>query len=479
MKILKNYILNSSYQILLIILPLISAPYISRTLGTDGVGINTFTTSVVSYFVIFATLGTATYGNREIAYRQENKKERSQIFWEITFLSWITSLITILFFIIFIFFTNDNRMIYLLQGIAILTTMFDISWYFIGMEKFKIIIARNFIIKFITLISLFVFIHNPKDLSLYIIIMMSGSFLGSLSLWPYLRYEVYKPKLRKIRLKKHFLYALALFLPTICWSLYVSGTKILVGRFDSVTHSGFYAQSDNLIRLTLSIVTSLGTVMLPRISNMKANQDIQGVKDNLVRNFNLIFGLSSALSFGMMGLSLNFAPFFFGKDFMLVGPILMVQSPIIFCLAATSIFGTHYFVPMNKMKYYNISIICGTIINIVLNLIFIPFFGVIAASIIAVITEFIYALMQYKYMQKDFQIDNFFKDLWKYIVAGLIMFVIVFYLNQNLSMSLLTLSFQVIVGGLIYILFNVILNTKLWEILQQLIYRIWEYKKNR
>lgn len=477
MKIFRNYILNSSYQLLLIILPLVTAPYIARVLGTKGVGLNTFTASVVAYFVLFATLGTATYGNREIAYRQENKRARSQIFWEITFLSWMTSLVTLVVFLIFLVFIKEYRALYLWQGIAILSTMFDVSWYFVGMEKFKITVTRNFIIKIITVVAIFLFIHKSEDLTLYIIIMMVGGLLGNLSLWPYLREEVYLPNFRKLHFKKHFGYALALFLPTICWSLYVSGTKILVGIFDSVTHAGFYAQSDNLMRLSLSLITSLGIVMLPRISNMRANKDIQGVKRNLVRDFNVIFGISAALSFGMMGCSLNFAPFFFGKSFTMVGTIMMVESPIIFFLAATSIFGTHYFVPMNKMKLYNFSVILGTIINIVLNLIFIPFLGVIAATVIAVITEFIYAATQYIYMQRDFQIEHFFAGLWKYLVAGIGMFAIVFWLNQTLRMSALTLLLQIVVGGLIYVGLNAILQTQLWVIVWDLLSKILSRKK--
>lgn len=474
MKILKNYILNSSYQLLLIILPILTAPYIARVLGAKGVGTYTFTSSVVAYFVLFATLGTATYGNREIAYLQENKRARSQTFWEINFLSWMTSLITLIIFGAFIFFMGgEYRVIYLCLGGAILSTMFDISWYFVGMEKFKIIVTRNFIIKIFTVFSIFLFVHKPTDLTLYIIIMTLGALLGNLSLWPYLKNELYLPNFRKMHLKKHLGYAFALFLPTICWSLYVSGTKILVGIFDSVTHAGFFAQSDNLMRLSLSLVTSLGTVMLPRISNMKANKDIEGVKKNIARNFNIIFGISSALSFGMMAISLKFAPYFLGKNFTMVGTIMVIESPIIFFLAATSIFGTHYYIPMDKMKLYNLSIIVGTVINVILNIIFVPIFGVLAASAIAVLTEFIYSVLQYVYMQKDLQIEHFFDGIWKYILAGIVMFSIVFYLNQTLRMSFIALLVEVIVGATVYISLNAIMKTKLWMTSREIIYKIF------
>ena len=152
--------MNSFYQILLIILPLITAPYISRVLGSTGIGTYSFTVNVVQYFVIFSILGTITYGNREIAYYQNDKYKRSQIFWEINFLSWITSTVTIFLFIIFIMINNLNTSLYLWQGVAILTSMLDISWYFSGRERFSVIVLRNFIIKIVTVFCIFIFVKS-------------------------------------------------------------------------------------------------------------------------------------------------------------------------------------------------------------------------------------------------------------------------------------------------------------------------------
>jgi len=138
MKVLKNYLFSSFYQVLILLLPVLTTPYISRVLGVEGIGINAFTLSIVGYFSLIATLGTNLYGNREIAYYQDKKFERSQAFWEISFLSFISSIITLCIFFVFVLFVNKYQIFYLLQGITILTAMFDISWYFMGREKFKL-----------------------------------------------------------------------------------------------------------------------------------------------------------------------------------------------------------------------------------------------------------------------------------------------------------------------------------------------------
>ncbi|PCS01435.1 oligosaccharide flippase family protein [Lactococcus fujiensis] len=185
MRLFKNYLLNSSYQILLILLPLITAPYLSRVLGASGVGINAFTNSVVFYFSLFSILGTFTYGNREIAYYQNDKKKRSEIFWGINFLSWMIAGITYIVFLIFISMTQRYQAYYLWQSLIILANLFDISWYFMGMEKFKITVTRNLIFKILTVIAIFIFVRDQNDLIRYIAIAGIGSLLSSLSLWPY------------------------------------------------------------------------------------------------------------------------------------------------------------------------------------------------------------------------------------------------------------------------------------------------------
>ncbi|MDT2872720.1 oligosaccharide flippase family protein [Lactococcus lactis] len=472
MKILKNYVFNSLYQILIMFLPLVTAPYISRVLGPEGVGINTFTATVVGYFVLIATLGTSTYGNREIAYHQNNIEKRSQAFWGITLLSWITSFITFFIFLFFLFFVKEYKILYLWQGVAILTTMFDVSWYFVGIENFKIIVTRNFIIKIITVASVFIFVKSQNDLLLYIIITVIGGLLGSLSLWPYLIKQVRKPNFKDLRFIHHFKYSLALFLPTIASSIYSIGQKNLIGILDSVVHAGFFYQSDTVIRLAISLISSVGTVMLPRISNMKSEGKFDEIREFIVRDFNLVIGLAMGISFGVMGISLNFAPFFWGESFEMVGKIMMVESPMALLISSTYIFNSHYFVPMDKIKMYTTTTVIGTVANIVLNLILIPLFGVIGATVVALITEFLIASVQYYYLQKELKLQGLMTGLWKYFISGLIMFSVVFWMNQSFKMTMIQLILQIVVGMFIYVTFNILLRTQLWIIVSLVLRKI-------
>lgn len=477
MKIFKNYIFNSSYQLLLLILPFVTIPYISRVLGAHGVGLNTVTAAAVGYFVIFATLGTSQYGSREIAFHQGDKNKRSQAFWEITFLSWITSGITLFAFLIFLIVVRSDQVLYLWQGLAILTTMFDISWYFVGVEKFKITVTRNFIIRIISVICIFIFVRQPKDLVLYIIIMIGGGFLGSLSLWPYLRSEVALPDMRSLNLKKHLRGTLSLFLPAITLSIYTLLGKNLVGIFDSINHAGFYAQANSFITMSLSLIVSFSTVMQPRLANMRATGDTEGIRQATVRDININLGLAAGIFFGLNGIALKFAPYFWGQSFSMVGSLMMVGSPLVLLVALNYIFMSHYFLPLNRMRSYTITIVIGVALNVVLNFTLIPLFGVVGGMLAAVLTELTFAILQFRYMQKEFQLKKIHAGLWKYFVSGLVMFIIVFWMNQTFQMNLLQLALQVLVGIVIYVGMNIILCTQLWEIAKPLFVKI--FNKNR
>lgn len=277
----KKFFWNSSYQMIIILLPLITAPYITRVLGPKGVGIYSFTGSVVQYFVLFALLGNYIYGNREIAIYQNDKKQRSQVFWGINFVTWGVAFIIFIIYILFITYTEQYKMIYIIQSILIFASLFDISWYFQGRENFKIIVIRNLLVKLTTIILIFLFVNTKSDLLLYISLMSLGTLFGNLSLWGYLKNEIYPPIFKNMQLKKHFKSSLLLFLPALISQFYLIANKIMIGSLDSVTNAGFFAQSDTIVRMILTVITSLSIVMLPNVTNLLSRGNIEAVKKKL------------------------------------------------------------------------------------------------------------------------------------------------------------------------------------------------------
>ena len=161
----KNIGYQTVYQILATVLPLITAPYLSRVFGAENLGIFSYTTSVISYFTLFAMLGFINYGTRTIASKRSNIVDRDRTFWEIYSLQLITSLISITVYVLYLaFICRENRDIALIQSIAILACFLDVNWFFFGTEQFSLTVKRNIFVKLTSVPLILLCVRKPSDL---------------------------------------------------------------------------------------------------------------------------------------------------------------------------------------------------------------------------------------------------------------------------------------------------------------------------
>lgn len=372
----------------------------------------------------------------------------------------------------FILLSNSYREIFLLQGITLVASMFDVSWYFMGRENFKVTVGRNFIIKILTVFSIFLFVHSPKDLTIYIFILSFGTLLGNLSIWPYLKKEVYFPDIKQLKISGHLPNILILFIPVVATQVCIVLNRIILGILDSVESVGYFSQSSQVINVASSVVVSIGIVMLPRVSNMKAENNFDGVQVLLYKTFNIVTGIAVPISFGLLGISLSFAPFFFGGNYDIVGPIMMIQAPTIIFMAWSNVFGTQFLLPFNRMKTYTVSVVIEAIISLVLNLVLIPIWGIMGAAFSITISEVVLFVLQAYFVRKDFSIKNLFNEVWKYLFSGIVMFSIIFFMNVHFEMSVFQILIQILIGIVVYVSMNIVLNTTLWSMSFKIIKKI-------
>ena len=268
----KNYIYNLAYQILIIILPVITTPYISRVLGVENIGIYSYTLSISAFFILFGSLGIALYGKREIAYMQKDKKRYTIAFWEILILRVITMSISLLIFGLTFARNGEYQNYFKILILEIIANCIDISWFFQGLEEFKKTVIRNMIVKIVSVVCIFVFVKTREDLTKYFIIYVLSMLIGNGSLWLYLPRFLTKVKLNELNVKKHFKPTFSLFLPQIATEIYTILDRTMIGLIvNDKSEVGFYDQSQKIIKMLLTLITSLGTVMLPRIANNFAN----------------------------------------------------------------------------------------------------------------------------------------------------------------------------------------------------------------
>lgn len=469
MKVLKNYLYNVSYQVFLLIIPLVTMPYITRVIGPHGVGINTYTYSIIQYFVLFGSLGLSMYGNREIAYHRENKEDRTRTFIEIQILFFILISLALISFVIFFVLIDKYKIYYLAQSVAILAAVFDISWFFMGLENFRIIVLRNFLIRIAALICIFVLVHSKHDLFIYILINTMSSLIGNISLWPYLKPNLVKIKLKSLNVFRHFLPALILFIPQVATNVYVVLNKTMLGQFSSVESAGFFDNSDKIIKMTLALLTSLATVMMPKIAGLYSKNDTTSIHRYVSYSFNLILMFSIPLMFGFMAIGQPLSIWFFGKGFGAVGNVMVVEAPVIVVIACASVIGNQFLLPTNKNKEYTLAVVLGAIVNVIINLPLIIFWGAIGTAISTVISECVVTGFQFFSVRKDFKLKILFKELWKYMFAGLIMFATVHAFNSFFVFNFLILFVDILLGTIIY--FSILYLEKS-TLLNDAIYRV-------
>ena len=448
----RNYIYNLIYQIVAIILPFITTPYVSRVLGVTNVGIYGYTLSISAYFILFGSLGTALYGQREIAYEQNNKQKYSQTFIEIIILRIITmSSISLLLFYLLFCKTGEYNNYFKILILELIATTLDISWFFQGLEEFKKTVTRNLIVKIISVILIFVFVKTKKDLNIYFLIYTMSILIGNLSLWLYLPDFLTIKNIKKINLKKHFKSTIVLFIPQIAIQIYTILDKTMLGTIIiDKAEVGYYTQAEKMIKLMLTVITSLGTVMLPRIASNFAKGDIEKIKIYIKRAFNLVFLISFPMIIGIISVSYIFVPWFFGKGYDKVIPVMCILTPILLFIGMSNVIGMQYLLPTKKQKEYTYSVIIGAIVNFLINLILIPRYGAIGAAIGTIIAEATVTAAQISYTKKYIDYKKILKLTKNYFISSIVMLIMIIVVKVIIGNSLLSMFVQVGVGVITY-----------------------------
>ncbi len=465
----KNFLYNVLYQILLVILPLITAPYISRTLGATAVGVYSYTYSVAYYFLLIAMLGIGNHGNRSVAAVRDDREKLNKTFSSIYLLQVMTFSIAILAYAFYlVLFVKDNRLIVLLQLIYVTSGLFDIGWLFFGLEQFKLTVARNTLIKISTVVLMFVFVHKPSDLWKYTLIMSAGTLFSQAYLWLYVKKYVSFKKCSVKEIASNIKPVLILFIPVLAYSIYKVMDKIMLGNMSSYDQVGFYNNAEKIINIPMGIITALGTVMLPRMSNIVANGDKKRVDDYIRISAKLVTLLSSAIAFGLMGVSSVLAPVFFGDEFIACGEIIRLLSVTVFFIAWANVIRTQYLIPNKRDSIYLTSTMVGAILNLIINWMLIPKYQANGAAFGTIIAEFSVMLVQMVAVKNELPMRKYIMSYSPILIIGLTMAVLVDRIGIKLGVSISTLAIQILAGGFFFCIATIaylrISNDEMWRL---------------
>ncbi len=452
----KNLIYNMMYQILILIIPLITAPFLSRVIGANGVGIYSYTYSIVHYFMLLTMLGVNNYGNRTIAKVRDDKDELSKTFWSIYCLQLFMGIIMTIIYICYVLLCNSQyKIILLIQSAFIISSMLDINWFFFGLEEFKKTITRNTFVKIGTVLLIFLFVKSKTDIWKYTCIMAGMTCLSQIILWGFLKKKIRFVKIQTKDVFVHLKPNLILFIPVIAVSLYKIMDKIMLGSLTTVLEVGFYENAEKIINIPLALITALGTVMLPRMSNIISKGDKVQAENYISKSIQFVMFLSFSMAFGLIGVGYRFAPFFFGEEFQKTGILIMLLSTTLPFISFANVLRTQFLIPREEDKIYIFSVFLGAITNLIMNLILIPSNGSIGACIGTITAEFAVMFYQAIAIRKELPIKKYIIQGIPFFIKSVIMLFIIYPFNYIQINSAIRLIIQICLGCIVYGLLNI------------------------
>ena len=456
-KLKQNFIYNAIYQVLILILPFITVPYVSRVLGADGIGTYSFTYSIVYYFMLIALLGINNHGNRAIAKVRENRRELSKTFSSIYMIQLVTSVsMTILYILYLLIFSPNFIDIAWIQIIYIFSAMFDINWFFFGAEEFKLTVTRSIIIKLLSVVSIFAFVKTPNDVWIYTLILSLSTLISQLVLWPSLlnRAKFFIPK--KEEVIEHIKPCLVLFIPVVAVSLYKVMDKIMLGAMTDVSEVGYYEQAEKITMMPLGLVTALGTVMMPRMSNLAAKGYEEKMKEYIGKSIKFMMFLAFPICFGLIAVAGNFVPIFMGDGFNSSIVLTQLLSVALVFIAFANTLRTGYLIPKERDRAFVSFTIIGALVNLLVNFLLIPSMKSSGACVGTIIAEFTVMMYQIVALLKELPIMLYVKSILPFLLKALIMFVIVWMVGLLPIKGALVMILQIIIGAVVYLLMNVL-----------------------
>ena len=445
----KNIIYNSIYRCVVVIMPLITSPYLTRVLGAEKLGIYSSANAFATYFVIFTLLGVNDYGNRKIAQVRGDRGKLSDSFWQIYYLQFFLTFLLLAIYLVSISLHKKHFTIQLILAIYVLSSVFEINWFAFGLEEFKLTSIRSIITRIGIVICIFLFVKKPTDLWKYTLIITMGNLISLVIILPLItRYTDFrKPDFREIA--SHVKPNLILFLPIIATSVYQYLSKIMLSAWSTEAEVGFYQNAENIVTLPSFITTAIETVLMPYASNLVANGDNDEQLFRSTLKYTSI--MSIAMAFGMFAIAKDFIPWYLGKGFERSAVLVMMMAPIVFFNSFSTVMRYQYIIP-HEMDHANLAaMFSGAGTDIILNLILIPRFGAAGAAAATVASYLVTLLIQALVISRKMEFLSAIRAFLPSVLFGVIMAGCVKLLSELSVHIILKIGIELIVGASVFL----------------------------
>ncbi|MFA6755253.1 MAG: flippase [Bacilli bacterium] len=459
-----NVLFNFLSQVLTLIIPLITTPYLSRVLHEEGNGQISYSLSIITIFVLFSSLGFTTYGQREIAKVRDDKTLKSKVFWEIVISKFFTTILSACVFFCFYFTIGFKKCDYLILifSIEIFSNIFDITFLFYGEENFKSLAIRTILFKLLGLILIFCFVKTENDTWIYALCLSLSLLFSYLIMWPSLKNKISFIPFKELSLKRHFVPALRIFLPQLAVVIFSTLDKSMIGWFSSNSDydNGCYEQAYKINSAALLLVTVISPVFAPRNAYDYEHKNMDQLKRHLNFSIHYTWMIGLPLIAGFYVLAGNLCTWYLGSGYDEVPLLLKIMSIRFVSSGFSELCGNQLFIAIGKEKSVTIATFFAAFLNCILNYFFITWWGAIGAAISTAICECVVALILIILSIKEKLIlkFDFIKCLWKYLLSSIIMFVTIYFIQKVLPNEIWSFCVIVLIGGIEYFLCLIVLK---------------------
>lgn len=468
----RNYIYNLTYQIFAILIPLVTSPYLARILQPDGIGAYSYANSIATYFCLLAVLGTSTYASRELARIRDDESKVDQLYWEIVLFRIVTTFISVLLYFLVIYFSGYDFYLYFACAFSIFSVAVDSGWYFEANEKFKVLVAKDFIVKIVSLVLIFTLVKQKDDLLIYVLIQTVGIFLPNLILTLYLLKKHNNVSFANLHFKKHLKETLIYFIPSIASSIYTVLDKTMIGLIvNNNSENGYYDLAYKIYMIILTMITSLTTVISARSSFLFGKGKIEEVKGIIYKSLDFLGMIVIPAIIGIFICTDNFVLWYYGETYFKVASLIKCLSPLLLIIGISNILWGGYLTPVGKKEISAKAIVIGSMVNLCCNLLLIPRYGSYGATVGSIIAESVITMIYIYFTYKFISYKKAFSKYYTYLFAALGMGLCT-YLIGNLGINRILITIlQLLFGCIIY--FGILLlwkNEDVIMILRNIIY---------
>ncbi|MDF7639321.1 oligosaccharide flippase family protein [Lactobacillus sp. ESL0791] len=445
-----NILYNAVYQIFLVLVPLITVPYLARVLGPRTYGIYSNVNNIIQFLMIFCTLSVSYIGMRTISQTRAygNHKDLTAAFWGLWYFQGIAGIVTIAIVVLAASLFHFKYWNYLLLMVPyLISAQVDISWFFQGLADFGRVVLKNTAVKLVSVVLILLWVKNTEDLWKYLLIMSVSTMLGSFVFWFDIHRYVGRPVWHFYRYRTTIVEIITLLIPQIATQIYTSLDKPILGLFQNSTQVAYYDNSQRISNMVLGIVTSISLVIMPKMAS-------EGKKEQRVvlkKSLEATIMLGTLFAVIIMANTKQFVPFFFGSKFIPMTPLMFFFTLTIIVIPTGGVFANQFALANHRDKDYAIPVIVGAVLEVILSYFLDQYYGAAGAMVAILLTEAVVLLLRLWIVRDGYDFKYSFQDIPKYFIIAAITLLIGMIMPNLVASVFINMVIKSIVMLVIYL----------------------------